>query len=76
MSKFQCLGNHEFDDGVNNLVEYLTHVKTVTVTANLNRTSDMRLNETLVKNSTVLEVDGVKIGIVGYLTPDTMVRSK
>lgn len=74
--QFQCLGNHEFDDGVDNLVQYLAHVKTTTVTANLNWTSDARLNETNVKNSTILVVDGVKIGIVGYLTPDTMVRSE
>lgn len=69
----QCLGNHEFDDGIQNLVQYLEHTKIPTVAANLNRTSEKRLNS-LVKDSIVLNIKGHKIGVVGYITPDTMVR--
>lgn len=55
------------------MVEYLAHAKIPTVTANLNRTSEPRLNHTNVKDSVVLNMAGVKIGVVGYLTPETMV---
>lgn len=70
---FKSLGNHEFDDGIDNLVEYLKHVKTPVVACNLNLTTEPKLNLPNLTPSKVLDVDGRKIGVIGYLTPDTMV---
>ncbi|XP_065208491.1 protein 5NUC-like [Planococcus citri] len=65
------LGNREFDDGINNLVEYLKHVTTPVVCANLNITSEKRLDLPNLRPSKVLTVEGKKIGVIGYLTPET-----
>ncbi|XP_065212232.1 protein 5NUC-like [Planococcus citri] len=65
------LGNHEFDDGIDNLVEYLKHVTTPVVTCNLNITSEKRLDLPNLRPSEVLTVEGRKIGVIGYLTPET-----
>ncbi|XP_065212188.1 protein 5NUC-like [Planococcus citri] len=65
------LGNHEFDAGIDNLVQFLKHVKTPVVCANLNLTSEKRLDLPNLTPSKVLSVEGKKIGIIGYLTPLT-----
>lgn len=71
---FQCLGNHEFDDGVDNLIQFLEKVESPVVCANLNLSMEPRLkNVTNLQPSIKLNVGGKKIGIIGYLTPDTMV---
>lgn len=54
---------------------FLQNLKMPVVISNINFTSDSRLlNETSVTPSKVITVDGVQIGIVGYLTPETMVQ--
>lgn len=69
----QSLGNHEFDDGLPGLLPFLQAVRAPVVAANLDlsATPGMRL---FVNPSTVVTVDGVKIGIIGYITPDTVVN--
>ncbi|XP_065212223.1 protein 5NUC-like [Planococcus citri] len=69
------LGNHEFDDGIDNLVEYLKHVKTPVVCCNLNISSEKRLDLPNLTPSTVLTVEGRKIGVIGYLTTETQIIS-
>lgn len=66
-----CLGNHEFDDGVQGLVPYLRNISVPVVAANVNVTFEPDLNLPILTASKVLQVANKKIGIVGYLTPDT-----
>ncbi|KAI4464147.1 nucleotidase-related [Holotrichia oblita] len=65
-----CLGNHEFDDGISGLDPFVTAADFPIVAANI----DFR-NETVlaanVKPHVVLNVEGRKVGIIGYLTPET-----
>lgn len=67
----QSLGNHEFDKGPDELVTYLQKVTYPTVTCNLNLSKETTL-QPYVKNYVVIEKAGRKIGIIGYLTPETV----
>lgn len=64
-----ALGNHEFQDGVDDLVSYLKSIRTPAVCCNLNKTADRRLDLPVLKPSRVLTVRDRKIGIIGYVTP-------
>lgn len=67
-----ALGNHEFDDGVEGLAPYLEEMKPVVpfVCCNINLDNENRLKP-LLKKSTILEVGGKRIGVIGYITPET-----
>ena len=67
---FQCLGNHDFDLGLEVLVPYLNNITAEIVTANMDISREPSL-QGLVKRSTVLVRGGEKIGIVGVTTKDT-----
>ncbi|EFN81717.1 Protein 5NUC [Harpegnathos saltator] len=69
------LGNHEFDDGVEGLIPFLNNVTFPVVTSNLNLTLQPNLRNTKLENSTVLVVGDRKIGVIGYLTPETKILS-
>lgn len=73
---FQSLGNHEFDDGVKGLVPYLNALKFPIVTANVDFSKEPELQKTPLKPSTILNVAGIKIGVIGYLTPETQIISQ
>lgn len=73
---FQSLGNHEFDDGVKGLVPYINALKFPIVTANVDFSKEPELQKTPLKPSTILTVAGIKIGIIGYLTPETKIISQ
>ncbi|KAH8290199.1 hypothetical protein KR054_001014, partial [Drosophila jambulina] len=66
------LGNHEFDQNVEGLVPFLNAVEFPVLACNLNLTEvpEMAAAKQLA-NSTILETNGVKIAVIGYLTPDT-----
>lgn len=66
------LGNHEFDLGVEGLVPFLNEVDFPVLTANLDlsKTPSMQNIKSL-RPSTVFSKGGVKIGVIGYLTPET-----
>uniref|UniRef100_A0A8D8CDA0 Apyrase n=2 Tax=Culex pipiens TaxID=7175 RepID=A0A8D8CDA0_CULPI len=66
------LGNHEFDLGVEGLVPFLNEVDFPVLAANLDlsKTPSMQSTKSL-RHSTVFTKGGVKIGIIGYLTPET-----
>lgn len=66
---FQCLGNHEFDLGVEGLVPFLDNVTFPVLSANTDVSREPRLNK--VQKRIVLTKGGEQIGIIGYLTTET-----
>jgi 5'-nucleotidase / UDP-sugar diphosphatase len=70
----QTIGNHEFDNGPKQLAEYIKSATFPVVSANIDVSAEPLLKD-LLKKSTVLEVRGQKIGIVGVTTPDTPITS-
>ncbi|CAH0694532.1 unnamed protein product [Spodoptera exigua] len=71
-SAIACLGNHEFDNGVAGLSPFITNISCPVLAANLNLTNVPELqNQSNLMNSVVFDINNTKIGIVGYLTPDT-----
>ena len=65
------LGNHEFDDGETAIAPFLDKVKFPVVVANMEVNASSKLKDKF-KPSTVIEIGGQKIGIVGAITPDTV----
>ncbi|XP_053398234.1 snake venom 5'-nucleotidase-like [Mercenaria mercenaria] len=65
-----CLGNHEFDIGIDGLKKFLENVTFSVVSANTDVMHEPRLQGKFRKSS-ILNVDGEQIGIVGYVTPET-----
>jgi len=65
------LGNHEFDDGVKGLVPFLRNQTVPFVVSNIDTSLTPDLDN-LYQPSVVLEVGGRKVGVVGYLTPETL----
>ena len=72
-SLHQTFGNHEFDDGVENLVSFLRNLNFTVVTSNLNVSQEPKwpLSPPLFVKAKVFEVGGEKIGIVGYVLKTT-----
>lgn len=67
-----ALGNHEFDDGVAGVVPFLKEVPFPVLASNLDDTLEPSI-QGLYQRSTVVNVGGRKVGIVGYLTTETSV---
>ncbi|XP_034940556.1 protein 5NUC-like isoform X2 [Chelonus insularis] len=65
------LGNHEFDNGVEGLIPFITHAQFPIVVSNLDLSNEPLLSATKIKKSVILTVAGRRIGVIGYLTPDT-----
>lgn len=73
----QALGNHEFDYGIKGLVPFLENINFPIVVANLNISTDHRLWQTnALHRSVVLNVNGFDIGVIGYVLPQTVNKSK
>jgi 2',3'-cyclic-nucleotide 2'-phosphodiesterase (5'-nucleotidase family) len=71
------LGNHEFDNGITGLVPFLNNVSFPVLAANLDLSAEPALEKTKqLKKSTILLAKNKKIGVVGYVTPDTKVLSR
>ncbi|KAM3965772.1 protein 5NUC-like isoform 2-T2 [Aphomia sociella] len=66
------LGNHEFDEGVEGVVPFIRNLTTPVLAANLilDKVPELKTETNLYK-TIVLNVEGNKIGIIGYLTPET-----
>lgn len=62
------IGNHEFDNGTENLVEALKLAKFDIVSANLDTTTEPNL-AALVKPYTIKTIGGQKIAFIGMITP-------
>lgn len=69
---FQSLGNHEFDEEVDGVVPFIKNLTSPVLAANLilDRVPELQNISNLYKSITLTK-KGVKIGIIGYLTPDT-----
>lgn len=65
------LGNHEFDRGVEEVVQFLKHLDSPVVVANLDDTDEPTL-QNLYKKSHVIQRGGRKIGLVGALVVATV----
>lgn len=66
------MGNHEFDDGVIGLVPFLNNVTFPVVTANIDLSKEPSMQHTKsLKRSVILTAKSQKIGIIGFLTPET-----
>lgn len=66
------MGNHELDLGVGGLVPFLNDVNFPVLVANINNTMDHPLWQTrALKKSVVFDIKGFKVGVIGYLTPET-----
>ncbi|KAJ7363701.1 hypothetical protein OS493_009864 [Desmophyllum pertusum] len=71
------LGNHDFDDGVDNLVSFISRLNFTVVVSNLNVTHEPSWpNPPLFVKWKVLDVGGEKIGLVGYVMQNTPSFSK
>lgn len=71
---FQSLGNHELDNGVSGLTPFIENVTCPVLAANLILDHEPILGaEKNLMNSVIFDINGTKIGIIGYLTPDTKV---
>ncbi|HEY8612215.1 MAG TPA: metallophosphoesterase, partial [Roseomonas sp.] len=68
------LGNHEFDNGPENLARYAANVPFPLLSANLDTRAEPLLRDG-VSAFTVLESAGARIGVVGLTTPDTATSS-
>ena len=64
------LGNHEFDLGFEDLAEFSRAVNFSLLACNLEENTN-DVNRIVFEASKVVEVDGVKIGIIGYIARDT-----
>ncbi|XP_034103963.1 protein 5NUC-like [Drosophila albomicans] len=70
------LGNHEFDEKVEGLIPFLNDVNFPVVTCNMDLSQEPALAATKnLVNSTILEANGTKIAVIGYLTPETKTQS-
>ncbi|XP_061379079.1 protein 5NUC-like isoform X3 [Danaus plexippus] len=66
------LGNHEFDEEVDGVVPFIANLSCPVLAANLILDDVPILEEqSNLHKSVVLTKNGVEIGIIGYLTPDT-----
>ncbi|XP_052899613.1 protein 5NUC-like [Anopheles moucheti] len=66
------LGNHEFDLGVEGLVPFLNEVDFPVLVTNLDlsKTPAMQSTRSL-QRSAIFTKAGIRIGVIGYLTPET-----
>ncbi|XP_049706520.2 protein 5NUC isoform X3 [Helicoverpa armigera] len=68
------LGNHEFDNGISGLTPFIENLTCPILCANLILTKEPELQaERNLMDSVVFNINGTKIGVIGYLTPDTKV---
>ncbi len=61
-------GNHEFDQGIDTMVNALKNAKFAVLIANAKTTNEGLKN--IIKPYVVKEIAGVKVGIFGLITPD------
>lgn len=64
------VGNHEFDDGEEAILPFVEGAKFPVLGANVKATAQSTLGDRI-KPSTVVEIGGQKIGIIGVVTTDT-----
>ncbi|MEM8824914.1 MAG: 5'-nucleotidase C-terminal domain-containing protein [Pseudomonadota bacterium] len=70
-----AVGNHEFDDGPEQLAEFAGEVDVPIVSGNLDLSQSNVLGEDQVADHLILEIGGERIGIVSALATDTVETS-
>ncbi|KOB68363.1 Apyrase, partial [Operophtera brumata] len=68
--RWNVLGNHEFDNGIEGVVPYLQHLDAPVVTANIIDDDEPTI-QGLYEHSIVVERQGRKIGIIGVIIAST-----
>uniref|UniRef100_A0A0K8RI13 5'-nucleotidase n=1 Tax=Ixodes ricinus TaxID=34613 RepID=A0A0K8RI13_IXORI len=74
-----CLGNHEFDDGPEGLYPFLVRMKNANVTVlgtNLETKNETALHDIEIVKSKVYTYNGVKMGVMGVVTTETLTIAK
>ncbi|XP_022910616.2 protein 5NUC-like [Onthophagus taurus] len=74
MPDAMSFGNHEFDNGVKGVIPFLENIKFPLIASNLDLSKEPQLKN-LVQKSIILNLHGRKIGIIGYVTPETRLMS-
>ncbi|KAG7209791.1 hypothetical protein KM043_011409 [Ampulex compressa] len=64
------IGNHEFDNKIDGLVPFLKMIKAPVVLANIDDSEEPRI-QGLYKNSTIIDRNGTKIGVIGIILSTT-----
>lgn len=64
------MGNHEFDNGIPGLIPFLDNVTFPVLSANING-SKVPQFASRVNKSTIFNVNGQNIGVIGYITSET-----
>lgn len=64
------LGNHEFDNGIDTLAEFVTGLEFPVVTTNIDVSEEPALAN-IIQRTAVLEVNGEQIGVIGLVTAET-----
>nr|XP_037273915.1 protein 5NUC-like [Rhipicephalus microplus] len=70
----KCLGNHEFDDGPEGLAHHLLALQRANVTivgTNTDFSEEPALQNITLPKSVMIEINGVSVGIVGAVLPET-----
>jgi len=68
----QAVGNHEFDDNIDGLLPFLESATFPIISSNIDASKEPRI-QGKVKKSVIVEVEGRKVGIIGYTTKETLV---
>ncbi len=68
------IGNHEFDDGESTLEAFVQGLEFPVVSANVDYSAFPGIDEVIVP-STIIDVNGTQVGIVGLTTADSQVTS-
>ncbi|KAG0428868.1 hypothetical protein HPB47_024183, partial [Ixodes persulcatus] len=74
-----CLGNHEFDDGPEGLYPFLVRMEAANVAVlgtNLETEDEPALNNITVLKSKIYTFNGVKMGVMGVVTTETLTIAK
>jgi 5'-nucleotidase len=66
-----AVGNHEFDDGPENLARFVDMVSFPVISGNLDLSQSNVLSDEMVPDHVVLDVNGMQIGIISALATDT-----
>ena len=69
------LGNHEFDYGMDRLMEVIEEADYSYISSNFYSIADDGSEETVLDSYYVFEIDGVKIAFVGITTPESITKS-
>ncbi len=64
------LGNHEFDNGIDTLAEFVTGLEFPVVTTNIDVSEEPALAN-IIERTAVLDVNGQQVGVIGLVTADT-----